>query len=784
MNGRVVPTTLSHSERQRAESIERLAEAAAANVPALLAELADPSWSVRRVVVAALANLGDVAVEPLCELLTNRRDSEARIAATVDALAASTGARVDDAVLALADSPDPAILADAAQILGRRRSAAAVPTLARLTQHDDDNVAVASIEALGRIGGRAAVDPLIAAIGSGNFFRTFPAIDVLGRGGDPRAVDPLAALLDDPRYAHEAARALGRTGESRAVAPLTNLLTRPGEGIVRLAATSLAELYDRYAERYGVTIALDQALRASSPPAAVRRLAHVLAGADMAEQTAICRVLGALGDSGAAPFLTGLLDAPSPVAGAAAAALKKLGREADAQLLEALQEGDSARRRVLLPLVSARSTSTPEVLYCLNDLDPTVRCMACETLARIGNTEAVPSLFALLSDPNPRIVQAAVSAIQALGSTETEALTLAAARSADTQVRRAAFRIIGYFGYASALDLLIKAIHTSDERLRDSAIYGLPFIEDPRAREALFAAARHDDARTRAAAMRALGQTSTEPDVIAVLGSGLSDTDAWVRYYACQSLGKLRCEPLANAIAALLDDGAGQVRVAAVEALSHMQSDVALDVLRRMADSTDADMQRAALVGLGLGKHPSSLSIMLAAASSPDPATRLVAVSALAGFDAPDVVPALARAAVDKDDSVRTASVGILAGLSTIQATRALIELLRTGDPDARILAALASPSQGRIAGILSALTSADDELSPRLTSALARMHSPEATGALLEALLLSNSPARKAAAATLGAIRTPESVEALKLASTEDPDPEVRRICALALAQ
>jgi len=784
VTGRSFTPSLSLAERQRAESIERLAHAESPDISALLEALVDPSWTVRRVVVAALIRLGDPVAEPLCDLLRSQRDNEARIAAAVDILAAAVGSSIDAAVLDLARSPDAAIAADAAQILGRRRSSAAIPALAKLTLHPDDNVAVAAIEALGRVGGRAAVDSLVAAISSGNFFRTFPAIDVLGRSGDPRAVPPLAGLLDDPRYVHEAARALGRTGEKIAVAPLASLLSRPSDALVRLASTALCELNERYAERCGVKGALDRALREASPPSVVRRLMQATASASPGEQAAICRVLGSLGVESAAPLLTNLLDAPAPVASAAAEALKKLGRNADAQLLEALQEGDSARRRILLPLITGRSSASPELLQCLHDLDTTVRCLACEALARTGDPSAVPSLFPLLSDPNPRIVQAAIGAIQSLGSAETEALTLAAARSPEAQVRRAAFRIIAYFGYASALDLLIKAIHGSDERLRDIALYGLPFIDDPRALEALLAASSHDDAHARAAAVRALGQCQAEKRVTDALRNALADADPWVRYYACQSLGKLAFEPAAEAIAALLEDKAGQVRVSAVEALSHMKGNVAFEALRHAAASNEPDMQRAALVGLGLGKHLTALPVVLEATESLDSATRLVAVSALANFDGPEAAAALGRAASDSDEGVRIAAISFLASHPTAEATQALINLLHATGPEERVLAALSVPSDSRIMGILMALSGSDDELSPRLTSALARMHRPEATAALLEALTIPSLPARKAAAATLGAVGNALAIDALKRAAADDPDPEVRRICALALAQ
>ncbi len=56
-----------------------------------------------------------------------------------------------------------------------------------LTEHEDDNVALAALEALGRIGGAEAVERLIGLAESGNFFRAFPAIEVLGRPGSSGA---------------------------------------------------------------------------------------------------------------------------------------------------------------------------------------------------------------------------------------------------------------------------------------------------------------------------------------------------------------------------------------------------------------------------------------------------------------------------------------------------------------------------------------------------------------------------------------------------------------------
>ncbi|WP_437680836.1 HEAT repeat domain-containing protein [Sorangium sp. So ce131] len=783
MSPRRPSLAVSEAERQRVAEVDRLAASGRAGVPALIEMLADPSWAVRRGVVASLAALGDAAVEPLCACLRARRDSEARVAATVDALVASLG-DVDDAVLALTGDPNPAIVADAAQILGRRTCARAVPRLAELTSHPDDNVAVAAIEALGRVGGRSAVDALVAAVTSGNFFRVFPAIDVLGRSGDPRAIGPLSALLDDPRYLLEAARALGRTGSRSAVAPLMRLVARPSDALARVAAVALAELRERYRDSYGTAAPIDEALRGEAPaPGAGRRLSQSLTGADPGEQAMICAVLGAVGGEDALVDLMRLLDAAPAVASAAAEAIAQLCRSADARVLAALRDGDSARRLLLLPLVRG-PVAADEIEACLADPDPEVRAAACDALARAADPRAARALFRLLDDPNARVGHAALAAIQTLGGADVEELALAAARGGTPAARRAALRILAYFAPPAALPIFVEGLRDPDLRVRERAIHGLAFFSEPAAIDALLAVAADASERVRSAGMRALGQAQREPRVIDALLRGLRDEDAWVRYYACQSLGKLGWEAAAGAIADRLRDESGQVRVSAIEALSGIKGPLALSALEQAARSTDTDMRRSALIGLGIAGREESLPTLLGALSSEDVATRLVAVSAISGFSSPEVLPALVRAAGDADESVRAAATGFIAARPGVDATASLIALLAASRAPGPLLAALSTPVPGRVEGLLAALATADDELSPLLTAALARMRLPAASAALLEALRLPHAPARKAAVSTLAAVATREALAAIEHAARTDPDPEVRRVSSSVLSQ
>ncbi len=785
MNHLASPPAYSPEELRRATRVDELAALGPSGVADLLEMLDDPSWTVRRAVVAALAAAGAPAVEPLCAVLRSRRDSETRIAATVDALSASSAdERVDAALAAMTREGEPALLADVAQILGRRRTLSRAHTLVQLTVHPDDNVAVAAIEALGRVGGRAAVDSLVASVKSGNFFRAFPAIDVLGRSGDPRAVEPLAQLLDQPQYAAEAARALGRTGDPAAVAPLSRLLTSASGAMVRVAAQALSDLEQRHQERFGGECKIADALAATPVAAtAVRNLARALAEGDADEQIAICFVLGSLQQPAAAAPLSALLSGPPEVAAAASTALRRLGTRVETQILQGLRTGDAVQRRALLPLV-ARAAGAGAVAECLTDADPEVRTLACDALARLGVTSLVGALFPLLGDPNPRVSYAAIGAIQSLGSRETERLAIAAAGSGDAVVRRAALRILSYFGSTAVLDNLLGALEDPDDRVRESAIQGLPFMDDPRALEALLGMAKDASPRSRAAAMRSLGKCSNDLRVTAYLLKGLADPDSWVRYYACQALGKLAFEPAATPLTRLLSDPAGQVRVAAVEALSCLSGDVATKALEDAILDPDPDIQRAAIIGIGIARRSRALPLVLDAVRSPDPATRLVALSAVAAFRSADLLPTLQRAASDPDERVRTAALGFLAAMPGAAATQALVDLLRTATRPDEVVNALSLHVEGRVPALAAALTGTDDERAAAITSALSRLRRADATAALLAALQNPNVAARKAAAAALGGVPGAEAQAALRAALEGDPEPEVRQICALVLAR
>ena len=402
------------SDRERLELVHRLAQTGVQALPQLIDELVDANWTVRRAIVAALAAAETVAMPILIETLRRSRDNEAKIAGLVDALAASPQP-IDELLLELTSDDNAAVVCDAAQILGRRESTRSVAKLKQLTQHQDDNVALAAVEALGRIGGKEALECLLVLAEGRNFFRTFPTIDILGRSGDSRVLPTLLALSGDPLYGAEAVRALGRLGDPSAVPALLEQLTRASGGLVGAIALSLVAIHDAAEARFGTSSSVERLLSSSSKVSELRqRLMLGLKRADASEQLALSQVLSWIGEESTVPSLLGLLRGPPAVAQGAALSLKRLGAVAERQLIAALQGASSEERRLLVPLLGGKQSARDQLMGCLEDEDPTVRALSCDALARTSDPAAVPAIFQLLSDADARVGQAALAAIQTL----------------------------------------------------------------------------------------------------------------------------------------------------------------------------------------------------------------------------------------------------------------------------------------------------------------------------------------------------------------------------------
>ena len=777
MNAR--PFQLTDDERLRIERIDLLVAIGASSVPELVRALSDASWTVRRAAVAALGAFGDAAVPALVTRLSVDRTSEHTIAAAVDALAGALGEAATPAVAALLDHENPAVVADAAQILGRRHASDTVSALTAALSHPDANVVVSAIEALGRIGSSAAIEPLIALMRTREFFRAFAALQVLSRASDPRAIAPIAELLSDDTFRFEAIHALGRSGSAQALRPLAAIMRNADRPTTIAIALAVAELTER-----ATWIGAEEAVRTELIVTFAPLRAHFLAalpGAAAAERRALAALLGRIGDASTIPTLLTLARDPD-VGLDARRAIVELGAAHQDELVDALADDDARIRVAILPAIRAAGAA-PAVRGLLADPDPEVRARACETLARLGDVVSVSSLFDALGDHSPRVAHAATSAIQSLGTVETVPRALVALAGPRLDVRRHALRILAYLGPREAFQPVLAAIRDgADARSCELAVGALAAIDDPRVDTELARLARDPRDEIRAAVMRAAAARSA-PALVPVLEAALADDSAWVRYYACQGIGRMTPAGAIPAVTARLADPAPHVRIAAIEALAHLDSDTAREVLRVAARGSDPDERRAALIGIGHQRDAAAQELLVEAMRSDDLATRLVALAGLAALDDERAIAAIAKAVRSADEALRDAALSILAERADPAAAGALVDAAVELGIDHPASAALSRRGTARIAAIVAKLRDADDTSATLLASALGRMRVAPATSALFAGLASANAAARRACATILVAIDAPGARPAVAQLARDDSDLDVRRACAAALA-
>jgi HEAT repeat protein len=231
----------------REQATERLiALGEPAVLPLIQALTQRPGGPGRVLLIRALGRLGDArAVEPLLAALRERNPHNRQEAATALGLLGdprAIGPLIDAFRIESGDIEDITAWKDAARALARLGAPALEPLIAALADANS-NVRAWSAYALGALGDRQAVVPLNAALKDAERQVRLDAAEALGKIGDQRAIDPLITLLGDPDEMVRiyAVRALGHLIRGELFAPLVNALDDPSVDVRRQALLALAE---------------------------------------------------------------------------------------------------------------------------------------------------------------------------------------------------------------------------------------------------------------------------------------------------------------------------------------------------------------------------------------------------------------------------------------------------------------------------------------------------------------------------------------------------------------
>jgi HEAT repeat protein len=471
-----------------------------------------------------------------------------------------------------------------------------------------------------------------------------------------------------------------------------------------------------------------------------------------------------------------------------------------------------ARRQAALALASSGSTRVEEKLVDVARKEGPGESAAVLALAANPPQSAVVLGGVALTTPSM------IGLAEAVGDLRTLDAMLGLLKASDPGLRAAALGALGKAGDARVLEDARGAEHDPVAKVRVAAaeaLVDLGVADAGAAVEALVA-----DEATALDGLRLAAEVQGEGVTRAAAARAAASSDPALRSAAVEALG---AQTSSSAVAALVELGRiPALRGDAADALAHSPSAAALPAIEAMA-SRPGDARLAGRVYFVRrfvrdARSRALDALLVRLASSPASQDRAVGVEALVAFgehplgialsdaDARVRIAAAMGAATRRDPSACASLLGRLAvepdpAVRTVLAlglacdddpgtlpTSAIVERLRSGGPDAPLLAlALARRSAGSVAPDVTALlASRDPVVRAHVARGLGRAAAPDAAGLLARAYGTEvDSGVRRALVEALASRSQPigpSGDAALALAARLDPDRETRTVAERAL--
>ena len=413
---------------------------------------------------------------------------------------------------------------------------------------------------------------------------------------------------------------------------------------------------------------------------------------------------------------------------------------------------------------------------------------ATATTPAVTARPAPSDLVLLLNDPEARVRRRAALAVGRVGLPAGVEPLVPLLADADVEVRQMAAFALGLIGHASARPALLKLLDDPEPIVEGRAAEALGMIGDRVDADAVSGIVR------RQAAAGAF--TGIEPDDLRYPISGPAEA-ARLGIYALVRLGSY------DALAAAVLDGSGRpvsrwwpIAFALGRINDQRAAPVLLDLMGTPGRYTAAFAAR----GLSSLKAPQALPALrqIVAERKADPAVVVQAVRGLGGLGDPALIPLLVKLVADRslDPRLRLEATTSIGTLATAETAELLIELLADPMPAIRAVAlrALARvdpdvfiatlagrepdshwsvrvaeagalgtlPAERSLPRLTVLLEDDDQRVVPAAIEALAAARPPGLEKILLEKLSADDFAVRAAAAAALGALKSPTAVPAL----------------------
>jgi len=672
----VIGDLSSSDEDVRRLAVERAAALPPEDAVVLLVErLGDSSWRVRKAAVERLVSSPDSrqVAAVLIEALADGENPGRRNGA-VEALVLA-GPRVLPALLEASGSEDPDVRKLVVDALAGIGDVAAHDRLVELLHDGDPNVRAAAADGLGALGQTRAAAALLqrARCDDEEPLVRLSALRALGTVETPLSASDLAPVFDDPILRAAGIDLLGREDEPDATTVLQKALAASSRSVRAAAMRAWLRLFANVDAPRSEALLQEVRAAALASPELVEDAVEHLEDSDLPTRLVLVQFLGLLrAEPAVVPLLRCARD--EAVTEVALATLGTFGVNAEEQLEAAWGELDACARRHACDLFGRTHGERGALLLAsaLEDPDAELRMAAARGVARRGALGALPLLVRRLElvAPDDEIEAeeeraALADAIAELADcggdarSRVDALLRERLEAATDSVRVALARVLAHVAPAEDTPLFLGLLKDPSAGVRRVAVEALGRVESAVASEPLRLALADEAANVRIAATAALASGAGEealPDLLTLAG----DPDPRVRARSVRGISQLpACDAAVEAeIRATLERALGDevlVALAALEALREIGIELSDAVIEVVLARPEPELLREAVRTLA-GGDAAHLEALLPLVSHPDWSVRAEAIGVLAERRFVRAAPAiLGLLESERDDFVRGA---------------------------------------------------------------------------------------------------------------------------------
>jgi HEAT repeat protein len=637
--------------------------------------LGDSCWRVRKATVERLVVCGgEVSVQEM--LIASLADGEnsGRRNSAFEALV-GYGAGVTTRLIAELSSDDVDVrklVVDALAAIGDPESRDA---LVEAMRDDDPNVRAAAMEALGVVGGSQEIECLmsVASDTKEDVLVRLSALRALAHVDASVGVTQLAGALEHSLLSPAAYELLGHSVDPMAVDALLKGLLNPGvlsrEKAIAGLLRTLGRLDDREAIEFRTR--LREAVIAIGD--LVEVCCERLDSADLASRMVLVQFLGLVEDSQAVVpvLLAGHDEAIEELADATLVALGGLVPPVLAETWSSLDPGAKVRAcRVLGKIGGDRADQL--LSETLHSLDGELRCSAASALANGAFYDRVPELVRSLEaaaqnadmEANDEvativaaIVELAERSEEADSGIDVQLVEVLSSRlgGAPEPVRLAIAQVLAHVGRQQDEDVIGYLLKDESSAVRRAAVRALGRFAFDHARDAIRLSLADESSSVRIAAAKVLGE-SGHLEAVAELRGLMADEDPRVAAMAIRSVGRLYRggERATDEIYQLIEDALHAspiIALAACEALEELGGGRAGALARSVLQRPEPDVVRAAVTCLGTHGDENDLIEAISLVAHYDWSVRAEIAEVLSDRGYRKSLPALLRRLEVEDDA-------------------------------------------------------------------------------------------------------------------------------------